>query len=71
MIVKVTEDCSGPLPVFHVVSENMPYDNCSRTEDQIITSFHSYAEASAYCDGLIADGKAADDQTTACGEEQP
>jgi hypothetical protein len=70
MIVKVTEDHTGPLPVFHVVKEVIACVNCHCTEDQIIESFHSYAEASAYCDGLIADGKAADDYTTPCGEEQ-
>jgi len=65
MIVKVTEDRSGPLPVFHVVKEVIACDNCHCSKDQIIESFHSYAEASAYCDALIADGRAADDQNTA------
>jgi uncharacterized protein CbrC (UPF0167 family) len=71
MIVKVTEDRTGPLSVFHVVKEVIACDNCCCTEDQVIESFHSYAEADAYCNALIADGKAADDYTTACGEEKP
>jgi len=71
MIVKVTEDRTGPSPVFHVMREVITCDNCHCTEDQIIESFHSYAEADAYCDALIADGKASDDYIAACGEEQP
>ena len=71
MILKVTEDHTGPSCVFHVVKEVIACDNCHCTEDQIIESFHSYAEADAYCDALIADGKAADDYTSSCGEEQP
>ena len=73
MIVKVVHAHDGPLdlPMFHVVKEVTACDNCHCTEDQIIESFHSYAEADAYCDALIADGKAADDYTTSCGEEQP
>ena len=79
MIVKVVEIHDGPLdmPVFHVVSENMPYDNCGRTEDQIIKSFNTYAEADAYCNSLIEDGKARGDEhyklltsSTPVGEEQ-
>ena len=58
MIVKVTKDHTGPLPVSHVVKEVIACDQCGDTKDQIIESFHSYAEADAYCDGLIADGKA-------------
>ena len=71
MIVKVVEDRTGPTSVFHVMKEVIACDNCCCTEDQIIESFHSYAEADAYCNAFIADGKAADGQTTACGEEQP
>ena len=58
MIVKVTEDRTGPLPVFHVVKEVIACDNCHCTEDQIIESFHSYAEADAYCNSLISEGRA-------------
>jgi len=58
MIVKVTEDCTGPLPVFHVVKEVEACDVCSATKDQIIESFHSYAEADMYCHALIANGEA-------------
>ena len=57
MIVKVTEDHSGPSSVFHVMKEVEACDVCGATKDQIIESFHSYAEADAYCDALIADGK--------------
>jgi len=58
MILKVTEDRSGPSPMFHVMKEVIACDHCGDIEDQIIESFHSYAEADAYCDALIADGKA-------------
>ena len=72
MIVKVVHAHDGPLdlPMFHVVKEVIACDNCHCTEDQIIESFHSYAEADAYCNAFVADGKAAD-ATTSCGEEQP
>jgi hypothetical protein len=83
MIVKVTEDRTGPSSVFHVMKEVIACDNCHCTEDQIIESFHSYAEADAYCDALVQNGEAADkpirlhepyfmfNNTTACGEEHP
>ena len=44
--------------MFHVMKEVIACDHCGDIEDQIIESFHSYAEADAYCDALIADGKA-------------
>ena len=43
--------------MFHVMKEVEACDVCGATKDQIIESFHSYAEADAYCDALIADGK--------------
>ena len=71
MIIKVTEDRTGPSAVFHVVKEVTACDNCGVTRDQIIDSFHSYAEADAFCNAWIADGKARDGYTTSCGEEMP
>jgi hypothetical protein len=44
--------------VFHVVKEVIACDNCHCSKDQVIESFHSYAEADAYCNALIANGEA-------------
>ena len=79
MIVKVVETKEGPFPVFQVMKEVVTCDVCEATENVVIESFDNYAQADAYCDALVADGKAADKpqrlpgllQTTACGEEQP
>ena len=60
MIVKVVEHHARSLtimPVYDVVKEVEACDVCGATKDQTIESFHSYAEADAYCDALIADGK--------------
>ena len=73
MILKVTENSVwnyGRLPVFNVVKEVVACDNCGVTKDVVIESFHTYAEADAYCNALIADGKARD-TVTSCGEETP
>lgn len=61
MIVKVTENSVwnyGRIPIFNVVKEVEACDVCGATKDQIIESFHSYAEADAYCNALIANGEA-------------
>jgi uncharacterized protein CbrC (UPF0167 family) len=71
MILKVTEQYDGRLPVFNVVKEVTACDNCGCQKDVVIKSFDTYEEADTYCNALIADGKAADNYSTACGEEQP
>jgi len=58
MIVKVTEDRSGPSPVFNVVKEVTACDNCGCQKDEVIKSFDTYEEADAYCNSLISEGKA-------------
>ena len=58
MILKVTEQYDGRLPVFNVVKEVTVCDNCGATKDEVIKSFDTYEEADAYCDKLIAEGKA-------------
>lgn len=76
MIVKVTEDRTGPLPVFNVVMEVTACVNCGCQKDEVIKSFDTYEEADAYCNNLIKDGKASDEHyklltsTTPVGEEQ-
>ena len=58
MILKVTEQYDGRLPVFNVVKEVTACDNCGCQNDEVIKSFDTYEEADAYCDKLIAEGKA-------------
>ena len=61
MILKVTENSVwnyGRIPIFNVVKEVTACDNCGATKDEVIKSFNTYEEADAYCDKLIAEGKA-------------
>ena len=58
MILKVTEQYDGRLPVFNVVKEVTACDNCGCQKDEVIKSFNTYEEADAYCDKLVAEGKA-------------
>ena len=61
MILKVTENSVwnyGRIPIFNVVKEVTACDNCGIQKDEIIKSFNTYEEADAYCDKLIAEGKA-------------
>ena len=61
MIVKVVDRHAGSMAlmsVYDVVKEVESCDVCGATKDQIIESFHSYAEADAYCHALIANGEA-------------
>jgi C4-type Zn-finger protein len=69
MILKVTEQYDGRLPVFNVVKEVTACDNCGYKKDEVIKSFDTYEEADVFCNALIADGKARDEFTTSCGEE--
>lgn len=70
-IFKVVEEYDGRLPVFNVVKEVVGCDNCCISKDEIIKSFDTYEEAVQCCDKLIKEGKARDDHTTPCGEEDP
>ena len=58
MILKVTEQYDGRLPVFNVVKEVTACDNCGCQKDEVIKSFDTYEEADAYCNSLIDGGKA-------------
>jgi hypothetical protein len=58
MILKVTEQYDGRLPVFNVVREVTACDNCGIQKDEVIKSFDTYEEADTYCNSLIAEGKA-------------
>ena len=61
MILKVTENSVwnyGRIPIFNVVKEVTACDNCGIQKDEIIKSFNTYEEADAYCDKLVAEGKA-------------
>ena len=58
MILKVTEQYDGRLPVFNVVREVTACDNCGCQKDEVIKSFDTYEEADAYCNSLIDSGKA-------------
>ena len=86
MIVKVVDRHAGSsalMSVYDVVKEVEACDVCGASKDQIIESFHSYAEADMYCNALVQNGQAADyvmrlhephheiNEITACGEEQP
>jgi len=71
MIVKVVETQDSRFrSVFMVMKEVVACDNCGVTKDVLIESFNTYAQADAYCNALIADGKASD-TVTSCGEETP
>ena len=70
MILKVTEQYDGRLPVFNVVKEVTACDNCGCQKDEVIKSFDTYEEADAYCNNLISEGKARD-RIASCGEEAP
>jgi hypothetical protein len=70
MILKVTEQYDGRLPIFNVVKEVTACDNCGCQKDEVIKSFDTYEEADAYCNSLIDSGKARD-EITSCGEEAP
>ena len=70
MILKVTEQYDGRLPVFNVVKEVTACDNCGCQKDEVIKSFDTYEEADAFCNSLIDSGKARD-KITPCGEEAP
>jgi hypothetical protein len=71
MIVKVVETQDSRFrSVFMVMKEIVACDNCDVTKDVLIESFNTYAQADAYCNALIADGKARD-TVTSCGEETP
>ena len=58
MILKVVQGYDGRLPVFNVVKEVTACDNCHCQKDEVIKSFDTYEEADAYCDKLVAEGKA-------------
>jgi len=58
MILKVTEQYDGRLPIFNVVKEVTACDNCGCQKDEVIKSFDTYEEADAYCNSLISEGKA-------------
>jgi len=58
MILKVTEQYDGRLPVFNVVKEVTACENCGCQKDEVIKSFDTYEEADAYCNSLIDSGKA-------------
>ena len=70
MILRVTEQYDGRLPVFNVVKEVTACDNCGCQKDEVIKSFDTYEEADAFCNSLIDSGKARD-ESTPCGEEAP
>jgi len=58
MILKVAEKYDGRLRVFNVVKEVTACDNCGCQKDEVIKSFDTYEEADAYCDKLVAEGRA-------------
>lgn len=70
-VLKVVEVYDGRLPEYRVVKEVTACTNCGVQKDVVLKHFDTYEEADAYCNKLINEGKARDDSTLPCGEENP